>query len=105
MTLPLREVQRHTFAEYLTWPDDQRYELIDGVASAMAPAPTHRHQRLVLEVARQIADALVGGTCEVNVAPSTCACPTRMRPTKASPRWYSRLTPGPPMLSRCPHRR
>ena len=69
MNLPLREVQRHTYAEYLTWPQDQRYELIDGVAYAMAAAPVRRHQRLVGELFRQIADALDGGPCEVNVAP------------------------------------
>lgn len=69
MNLPRREVPRHTYAEYLTWPQDQRYELIDGVTYAMAAAPVRRHQRLVFEVARQIGDALDGGTCEVNVAP------------------------------------
>ncbi len=69
MTQPLRHPERHGYGEYLTWPQDQRYELIDGVAYAMAAAPVRRHQRLVLEIARQIADALEDGPCEVNVAP------------------------------------
>ena len=69
MTLPLRVVERHTDGEYLTWPEDDRYELVDGVAYAMAPAPTLAHQRLVGELYRQIADALEGGVCEVNLAP------------------------------------
>ena len=59
----------YTYADYLGWPEDQRYELIDGVAYAMAPAPTRLHQRLVVEILREIANALEGSDCEVNVAP------------------------------------
>ncbi len=62
MTLPLRDVERHTYGEYLTLPEDDRYELGDGVAYAMAPAPTRAHQPLVGELYRQITDALDGGT-------------------------------------------
>ncbi|WP_332247710.1 PDDEXK family nuclease [Nitrococcus mobilis] len=35
----------------------------------MSPAPARVHQRLVVELLRQIADALEGGLYEVNVAP------------------------------------
>ena len=69
MSLPLRGPDRHTYGEYCGWPEDQRYELIDGVAYAMAPAPTRQHQRLVGELFRVVADALEGSACEVNVAP------------------------------------
>lgn len=69
MSLPLRDCRRHRYGDYRTWPEETRYELIDGVAYAMAPAPARLHQRLGLELARQIADALEGGPCEVNVAP------------------------------------
>ncbi|HRP98432.1 MAG TPA: Uma2 family endonuclease [Rhodocyclaceae bacterium] len=69
MGLPLRDTYRHTYGEYLTWPEDVRYELIEGEAYLMAPAPTVGHQRLVLEIARQIADALEGRRCEVFLAP------------------------------------
>ena len=69
MSLPLRDPGRHRYGEYLHWPEDQRYELIDGLAYAMAPAPTRQHQRLVAELLREIADALDDSACEVNVAP------------------------------------
>ena len=69
MSLPLRDTQRHTYGEYLAWPEDERYELIDGVAYAMGPAPVRVHQRLLLEMGRQIADALEGSGCEVDIAP------------------------------------
>ncbi len=69
MGLPVRDQLRHNYGEYLTWPEDRRYELIDGVAYAMAPAPTRSHQRLTFELGRQIADALEGSGCEINIAP------------------------------------
>jgi Uma2 family endonuclease len=62
-------LQHHTYGDYLTWPGDVRYELIDGEAFCMAPAPTRSHQRLAGEIFRQLADALEGGPCEVNMAP------------------------------------
>ena len=60
MPLALRDQQTHTYRDYCTWPDDVRYELIDGHAYAMSPAPSRHHQEIVVEVLRQIADALEG---------------------------------------------
>lgn len=69
MGLALRDQQRHTYGEYCTWPEDVRYELIDGQAYAMSPGPSRRHQEIGFEVARQIADALEGTGCRVYVVP------------------------------------
>lgn len=69
MGLPQRDLEFHTYAEYAAWPDDVRYELIDGIAYAMDPAPTRRHQEVALELARQIADALEGSPCRPYIAP------------------------------------
>ena len=69
MGLPLRDRERHTYGEYLAWPDGVRYELIDGDAYLMSPAPAPQHQRLVGELFRQIADAAQDSHCEVFVAP------------------------------------
>jgi len=70
MGLPVRDPNRHTYGEYLTWPESERYELIDGIAYAMVPAPGRRHQEILLELARQIADALEDRRgCRVYVAP------------------------------------
>ena len=38
--------QRFTYADYCTWPEDERWELIDGVAYAMSPAPARVHADL-----------------------------------------------------------
>lgn len=76
MSLPLRDTNRHTYGEYCTWPEEQRYELIDGAAYAMAPAPSRRHHRLVGELFRAISDALDDSACEANIAPFDVRLPT-----------------------------
>lgn len=60
---------RFTYREYLQWPEGERWELVDGVAHAMGPAPARRHQVIVGELFRQIANALKGRECQVFVAP------------------------------------
>ena len=57
-----------TYADYRGWPDDERWELIDGEAYAMA-APGLAHQAVVGELFRQIANHLVGKPCRPFVAP------------------------------------
>ncbi|MCX8086245.1 MAG: Uma2 family endonuclease [Rhodocyclaceae bacterium] len=70
MGLALRkDTGRYTYADYRCWPEEERVELIDGVAWAMGPAPSRRHQEIVLEIARQIADALEGSPCRPYIAP------------------------------------
>ena len=42
----LQSKQRYTAAEYVTWNDGQRYELVHGGVHAMAPAPNLQHQSI-----------------------------------------------------------
>ena len=35
---------RYTYSDYCTWPDDERWEIIDGKAFNMVPAPNVNHQ-------------------------------------------------------------
>ena len=58
-----------TYGDYCQWPDDERWELIDGQAFAMSPAPTRLHQEFVVELAAQIHPQLAGRDCRVYVAP------------------------------------
>ncbi|CAN5267146.1 Uma2 family endonuclease [soil metagenome] len=51
-----RYLPNYTIADYLLWEGD--WELIDGVPSAMTPAPTKRHQMLAFELVLQIGNAL-----------------------------------------------
>ncbi len=69
MGLAQRDYEHHTYADYCSWPDDVRYELIDGVAYAMGPAPVRRHQGILGEVFRQVANILDGSPCRPYIAP------------------------------------
>ncbi len=61
--------ERYIYADYLRWPDDERWELIDGVAYNMIPAPTRLHQEVSRELLRQFANHLLGKRCQVYDAP------------------------------------
>lgn len=69
MALSLPKRALYTYADYLRWPEDGRYELIDGVACAMAPAPLGLHQKVLGHLCRQVADDLDAASCEVHIAP------------------------------------
>jgi Uma2 family endonuclease len=60
--------KRYTYADYASWDDDQRYELIDGEIYLMS-APSVSHQRIGGEIYRQLANFLKGKPCEVFNAP------------------------------------
>ncbi len=67
MALPA-EKERYTFADVLTWAENDHIELIDGEAYMMAP-PSRIHQKISGEIFRQLANYLEGKTCEVYSAP------------------------------------
>ncbi|MEX1365467.1 MAG: Uma2 family endonuclease [Nannocystaceae bacterium] len=69
MPHPAQAAERFTYADVLRWPPDERWELHDGVAVSMSPAPSTSHQRVVAELLRQIANFLVDRPCEVFTAP------------------------------------
>lgn len=60
---------RYSYADYLTWPEAERWEIIDGVAYNMTPAPSPRHQEILGELFRQFANWLSGKECKVYMAP------------------------------------
>ena len=68
MPLP-REEARYSWSDYLAWPEGERYELVDGIAYAMSPAPRRRHQEISGEIFRQAANALRKKPCRVYDAP------------------------------------
>lgn len=69
MALARRDNVYHTYADYLGWPEDVRYELIDGVAYLMAPAPDLAHQEVAGEIYFQLRNALEGSPCRALIAP------------------------------------
>jgi Uma2 family endonuclease len=61
--------ERYTYKEYRSWPEGERWELIEGVAYAMSPAPTRLHQRLVVDLVVKLGVFLKGKSCELLVSP------------------------------------
>ena len=54
-----------TYGDYRTWPDDERWELIDGVAYDMSPAPSRSHQDIAGELFFQFRTHLADRRCRV----------------------------------------
>jgi Uma2 family endonuclease len=70
MPLAKEKGQRFTYADYVTWPENERWELIDGRPYDMTPAPSTRHQTVVLKLGTMLSTALGGSPCRCFVAPT-----------------------------------
>lgn len=68
-TAALKPGVRYTYADYKTWPEDERWELIHGVPYAMSPAPVRRHQRLVSLLDFRLNQWFEGKPCMPLVSP------------------------------------
>lgn len=74
MSLPsIKQDKTYTYGDYTTWPDSERWEIINGIAYPMIfdmiPAPESRHQDILLELAHQFKGYLKNKTCKVYIAP------------------------------------
>ncbi|MCI8399211.1 MAG: Uma2 family endonuclease [Oscillibacter sp.] len=67
MALPA-EKARYTFADCLTWEENERIEIIDGEAVLMAP-PSRLHQEISVAITSQLYNFLEGKRCKVYPAP------------------------------------
>lgn len=67
-TLNLNINKRYTYADYLTWFDDKRRELIDGFINLMS-GPTRKHQKVSIIIVNKIYNFLENKKCEVYSAP------------------------------------
>ncbi len=54
MTLPVQKEEGFTYQDYLSWPDEERWEIIEGRAHAMSPVPKPIHQKIVWNLAAAI---------------------------------------------------
>ena len=50
MPLAKGEKEKLTYQDYLGWPEDERWEIIDGKAYNMTPAPSTLHQRILVRL-------------------------------------------------------
>jgi len=60
--------KRYTYADYASWDDDNRYELIDGVAYMMS-TPSRTHQKVLGNLFGLLWAFLRGKPCEVFLSP------------------------------------
>ena len=67
MALPAKN-ERYTFADCLTWDEDERFEIINGDAFLMAP-PARVHQEVSGALCAQLHNFLEGKRCKVYPAP------------------------------------
>lgn len=58
-----------TYGQYKTWPDEERWELIDGQAWSMSPAPLRGHQGIQAKLITEFSVFLEGKPCKAYDAP------------------------------------
>ena len=68
MTQALQVSQGFTYSDYQGWPDSERWEIIDGQAFSMTPAPSIRHQKVSSRIYDRIRP-VVGNGCDLFYAP------------------------------------
>jgi Uma2 family endonuclease len=64
----LQQGKQYTYADYLTWPEDERWEIIDGVPYMQA-TPTPLHQEISGNLFVQFHQYLSGKPCKIYLAP------------------------------------
>lgn len=68
MPLPA-EKGRYTYADYYSWDDGKRWELIDGEIFDMSPGPGYAHQSISVRLILRLAPFLQGKPCQIFHAP------------------------------------
>ncbi|MCL1932600.1 MAG: Uma2 family endonuclease [Candidatus Azobacteroides sp.] len=92
--LSLDEAKRYTYADYLTWLDDKRRELINGFIRMMSPAATTKHARLSHKLVYELASFIRKrkGKCQVYDAPFDVRLPNKTGET-ANDKIYTVVQP------------
>jgi Uma2 family endonuclease len=70
MSVATAPIPRYSWADYQRWPDEERWELIDGVAYNMSPAPTTKHQSIAGNLFSTLMQHLRGKPCRPFIAPT-----------------------------------
>lgn len=69
MPLAKKSDKKFTYADYLTWSDDERWEIIEGIAYNMTPAPSTKHQLVLGNFFHFLKDKLKGKPCTPFISP------------------------------------
>lgn len=68
MPVAVKKDRRYTYQDYLTWSEEERWELINGEAYCMSPAPKVKHQRILSKLDYEFNRQLK--TCQHFIAPT-----------------------------------
>lgn len=69
MPLAKKEEKNYNYADYLTWDEKLRFEIIDGIVYDMSPAPNRAHQDISMNLSIAIGSLFKGKDCKVYHAP------------------------------------
>lgn len=70
MGMPAKEFNhKYSYSDYLTWTDNKRWEIIDGIVYNMTPAPSSVHQRILGKLFLIMEHFFENDKCEVFMAP------------------------------------
>jgi Uma2 family endonuclease len=73
----LDATKRYTYADYLTWMDDTRREIYDGIVKMMTPAPNIKHQGISFNLTGIFRNYLLKKNCRGFAAPSDVRLPKK----------------------------
>ncbi len=59
----------YNYRDYLSFLKEEKIEIINGEIYYMTPAPSRMHQKISMELSRQISNYLLDKNCEVYAAP------------------------------------
>ena len=69
MSVAVKLDEKYSYADYIKWPEDERWELINGVPYNMSPAPARKHQGISMSLSSKIFNFLGNSNCKVYSAP------------------------------------
>ncbi len=69
MALAVKLNKKYTYADYLTWPAEERWELIEGVPYDMSPAPSPGHQEVLVSLVLLLGPFFKSKPCRIYPAP------------------------------------
>ena len=75
-----KHAQLYTYKDYALWPDEERWELINGEAYNMSPAPSRLHQEISGSLFTGIYNYLKDKSCKVYHAPFDVRLPEGNEP-------------------------
>jgi Uma2 family endonuclease len=76
MALPSNKNENYTYRDYLTWPEEERWELIDGIPYMQA-TPSRIHQEISGALFLQFGNYLKGKPCKVYHPPFCVRLPKK----------------------------